>query len=391
MFDPEMLYESADDGKLKHLEHAEDHVINDGEHGFNHSIHVLDSVHDALLGKKNGAKITTKYDGSPSVVFGHHPENGKFFVASKSAFNKNPKLNYTPEDISRNHPAAEGLRSKLKAALEHLPKVAPKSGVFQGDLMYTKNDVEHDKKAYHFKPNTITYSAHKDSEEGKKIGKAQLGMVVHTRYRGKSFEDMRAHFDPKHEDFADHPDVHMIHPDTDLTKASYSIQHQRGYLGSMQKAVSTYNKIPAHAHEAFDREKEHMATYINAEVRNGKTPTAAGLKKHIQERYEKEAGALKTEKAKEAKHNMMQGHLNNVQSHSAHFDSLFQAHKHIQDAKNRLVDALASHTKFGHSIEGKAAKPEGFVATVKGQPTKLVDRAEFSRANFAGAMARMKK
>jgi hypothetical protein len=44
-----------------------------------------------------------KYDGSPSIVFGHHPKNGKFFVATKSAFNKNPKINHTEKDIERNH------------------------------------------------------------------------------------------------------------------------------------------------------------------------------------------------------------------------------------------------------------------------------------------------
>ena len=85
----------ATEDKLTHLEHAEDHVINAGFEGFAHSFHNLEDVKDQLQGKKNKTKITTKYDGSPSVVFGTNPDNGQFFVASKSAFNKNPKLNYT--------------------------------------------------------------------------------------------------------------------------------------------------------------------------------------------------------------------------------------------------------------------------------------------------------
>ena len=86
--------------------------------------------------------VTTKYDGSPSIVFGTHPETGRFFVASKSAFNKDPKINYTPEDIERNHGHAPGLVEKLKGALEHLPKIMPRNGgVYQGDLMYKKRMV----------------------------------------------------------------------------------------------------------------------------------------------------------------------------------------------------------------------------------------------------------
>ena len=82
-------------GHLKHLEHLEDHVINDGAVGFAHARKVLDHTHTQVKGGFAPSKLTTKFDGSPSVVFGHHPKTGQFFVASKSAFNKNPKINYT--------------------------------------------------------------------------------------------------------------------------------------------------------------------------------------------------------------------------------------------------------------------------------------------------------
>ena len=76
--------------KLKHLEHPEDNAIS-SHAGFTHAFHALHDIHKALKGQKSTSKITTKLDGSPSIVFGHHPESGKFFVASKSAFNKNPR------------------------------------------------------------------------------------------------------------------------------------------------------------------------------------------------------------------------------------------------------------------------------------------------------------
>ena len=93
---------------------------------------------------------------SPSIVFGHHPATGQFFVSTKSAFNKEPKINYTHEDIENNHGHAPGLVSNLKKALDHLPKITPKTGVFQGDLMHHAGSVEKEGSKLHFKPNTIT-------------------------------------------------------------------------------------------------------------------------------------------------------------------------------------------------------------------------------------------
>ena len=58
-------------------------------------------------------------------------------------------------------------------------------------------------------------------------------------------------------------------------------------------------------------------------------------------------------------------------------------HAYLQSAKNVLVRSLASHTDYGHTIGGKKVKPEGHVAVIGNRPTKLVDRAEFSKLNFA--------
>ena len=147
-------------------------------------------AHNHIKSGSNSSALTMKYDGSPSVVFGHHPETGKFFVASKSAFNKNPKLNYNHRDILKNHGHAPGLMEKLHAALNHLKKIAPKTGVYQGDLMFTDEDKKHDKRGgVSFTPNTITYTARGD--EAEKIARAKLGVVVHTQYHGDTVKEMK--------------------------------------------------------------------------------------------------------------------------------------------------------------------------------------------------------
>ena len=128
----QFLTEEDEGAKLKHIHHAEDRPILHGADGFDHAYGALYGAHYHTKQGLQSNKLTMKYDGSPSVVFGHNPENGKFFVASKSAFNKNPKINYSPEDIDKNHGHAPGLAEKLKHGLEHLPKVSPKEGVYFG-------------------------------------------------------------------------------------------------------------------------------------------------------------------------------------------------------------------------------------------------------------------
>ena len=47
------------------------------------------------------------------------------------------------------------------------------------------------------------------------------------------------------------------------------------------------------------------------------------------------------------------------------------------------MNSLESHEGgLEHHIDGKRSKPEGFVVNHKGEPTKLVNRAEFARANL---------
>ncbi len=130
--------------QVTHLTHVEDHVLQHGAAGFDHAFGTLMAAHAHIREKRHNSELTTKFDGSPAIIYGYHPKTRKFFVATKSAFNKNPKINYTHADIDSNHGHAPGLAAKLKDALDHLPKVAPKKGVYQGDMMFGQGDVKHD-------------------------------------------------------------------------------------------------------------------------------------------------------------------------------------------------------------------------------------------------------
>src|SRR6056300_982226 len=126
--------------KNTHLEHLEDDIINRGAVGGDNAINFLKSVRNMLAGT-TGSKtnITVKWDGAPAIICGINPENGKFFVGTKSVFNKNPKVNYSTGDIRKNHSGA--LAEKLSVALRELSRLGIKD-VLQGDLLFTQSDLK---------------------------------------------------------------------------------------------------------------------------------------------------------------------------------------------------------------------------------------------------------
>lgn len=366
--------------QLKHLTHAEDNFLHSGEAGFHHTVDALSAVNDKLKGAFNTTKVTTKYDGSPSIVFGRHPHTGKFFVASKSAFNVNPKINYTEVDIERNHGHAPGLVEKLKTALRHLPKVAPKHGVYQGDLMYTKGDVSKKGGKYHFTPNTITYSTPVDSEHGQKIAKAHVGLVVHTKYHGSDLENMTAGFDVDHDKFGSHPSVHLIHPG--VKPVEHSEKNQKEFQTYLNSAVRHHQASHPEMYHVARAHKPNLDLYINHTVREGTSPTVEGYRSFVSNRFEGEIEKKKTAKGKLKQHEMLNAFHNDVDRNHKHLNQAFKIHHAIQKAKNALVRTLSSSSEFEHHIDGKKTDPEGFVMVHNGHPTKLVDREGFARANL---------
>ena len=115
-----------------HLEHVEDSVFA-GSEEIRHALRFLGSLRNMLTGNETGGiGLTVKWDGAPAIFCGTNPENGKFFVGTKSVFNKTPKVNYTVADIKRNH--SGGLADKLIVALKYISKLNIKT-VLQGDLM----------------------------------------------------------------------------------------------------------------------------------------------------------------------------------------------------------------------------------------------------------------
>ena len=380
---------TSSEEKLTHLEHAEDHPINAGAAGFQHAKKTLMGVHKALQGEKSNVSLTTKYDGSPSIVFGHHPETGKFFVASKSAFNKDPKINYNQADIEKNHGHAPGLVAKLSAALKHLPKVTPKAGVYQGDIMHSggsSGDVKMHGGEAHFTPNTITYSTKKKGE-AEQAAKSKIGVAIHTAYTGPSFDKLKANYNAGHQGFGEHKDVHLMDVTHETAKSKYTPTNAVMFQQHMDKAEEAHKELEkSGGYKTIEPHTDHLKTYINKTVRTGATPSVEGYKAHVTEIHQKLADKVSTPAKKTEKINAGKQLTDHIDANKQHFQKTFDLHHHLQQAKDQLVHGLSSHTSYAHTIGNKASKPEGFVAVVNNRPTKLVHRTgedSFSAANFA--------
>lgn len=373
--------------KLKHLTHIEDLPVHHGNQGASMAADFLDSVHNKLLGKKSTTHVSTKYDGAPSIVFGQHPQTGQFFVGTKSAFNKTPKINYTPEDIDANHGHAPGLAAKLKEALQHLPKIMPKhGGVYQGDLMYGADDVQHKRGQTSFTPNTITYSTPTDSEHGRAAKAAKLGVVVHTHYKGGGdLGSMMAGplADKDRAKFQNHSDVHNIDPTITVEPTNYTPEDQSEFHSHMDKARRTYARMKPEALDALQGHGTNLEAHINQMIRTGGSPSVDGYIKHLTDKSTKEIEKIKTPAAKDRKLRAHSDAIQHILNNRDHFQKTLEMHGHLQRAKNVLARVMARNNPFGHSINGIETGPEGAVAVDKsGNMAKIVDRDEFSRNNF---------
>jgi hypothetical protein len=396
------LIEAKKEGANLHLEHLEDEILNRGVRGGRDAINFLQALRDMLAGHSSvKVNTTTKWDGSPAIFCGINPDNGKFFVGTKGVFNANAKLNYTDDDIDKNHPG-EGLNAKLKVALRYLPKLGIK-GVLQGDMMFAKGDITEktlDGEDYiTFQPNTLIYAVPSGSKLAKTMQAAQMGVVFHTSYTGKTFADMKASFNIDIKNLTPTKDVWFR--DAYFTDASGTASFTEDETKQITSILSTIgatfkqtNALSINRISSSDTVREYIKTFNNTKVREGQkiTNTVAHtreLLKWVEERLNKDIVSAKMEKTKRDKTMIKNEVMRTLRGASNDLIKMFDMQNGMVDAKNMIIKKLQQMKQvtstFVQTEDGfKVTNPEGFVAVDKltGNAVKLVDRLEFSHLNF---------
>lgn len=398
------LKEYIKEEKNVHMEHIDDLIFNEGVAGLRRAINFLRDLRDMLAGhNKNKVSATVKWDGAPAIIIGIDPRDGKFFVGKKGVFNKEPKVYKTQADI--NADLSGELKDKFTIALREFSKLGIKSGVYQGDLMFTQGDLKKEKideiDYVTFHPNTIVYAVPAVSELGKRIRAAKIGVVWHTTYTGESFDTMKASFGvPIVSKFKQVPSVWMDdanYKDYSGT-ATFTDAETKEVTAILSKVGTLFQQVDGPLIDYISKDPDLMIlvkTYNNTKVRAGEkiSNTSAhveGLFHYITDKYQKEIDSKKTDKAKqqweEKKKAVMQFFVKHPKSEIV---KLFDLMNLIVDAKQMIIDKMneAGHIKtFLKTTNGfRTTGVEGFVAIdhLSGGAVKIVDRMEFSKSNFS--------
>ena len=383
-----------------HLEHLEDDIINRGSKGGQNAINFLKSIRNMLAGSSNKkVNMTVKWDGAPAIICGTNPENGKFFVGTKSVFNKNPKINYTNADIRKNHSGE--LATKLSIALRELSRLGIK-GVLQGDFLFAQSDlkkIDMDGDAMiSFTPNTITYAVPVASNIGRQIARAKMGIVFHTKYTGKSLDSMTAGFGTVRgratNVFLASASYRDVSGQVKLTRSELTQFNARLRMaeGSLMKAAPLLDEMSKSSADGLSV-GFRLKTFFNHYIRNtqGHMAKVRQLVDMFKEYYvnilQAEIDARKTAAGKQKYKDMMKTNVKYIDRNKNALVMAIASHVTLQNAKNFLINKMSEIQSVGHFLRTstgyRVTSPEGYVAVDKvAGAVKLVDRLEFSRANF---------
>jgi len=397
---PWLLTES----KNTHLEHLEDLIFNQGYQGATSAIDYVESLRKMLAdGTGSTASVTVKWDGSPAVFCGIDPQDGRFFVGTKSIFAKEPKLCKTAKNIQKYYEDKPELAEKLYQALKHLPKLNI-GGIVQGDLMFTEGDVDTAKikgdDCYVFTPNTITYAVPTNTGIGERIGRAKLGIIFHTSYEGPDIANLKASYGVNTASFTPHKDVWFDDATyKDYTGvASLTPQEDSHITKMLFAATQTLEKVGKAKIDAVLGDRQFSKTikpFVNQQVRKGEQITDPNkfLKDfmlYYTDIHMKDIEALKggiDSPAARARLDKIKEKEQWIADNANTLTGILAVYKRIIEMKMFLINKLSKVDSIGtfqKTSDGyRVTSPEGFVALGHdGGAVKLVDRLEFSRTNF---------
>ena len=214
--------------KNLHLEHPEDQILTG-------DLSVLDWLSAV-------SSVSVKIDGAPSIVWGTDPENGKFFVGTKSVFNKKKiKICYSHEDIDLHYSQQKEVAEILTACLYFLPRT---ENIYQGDFIGFGGEAS-------YTPNTITY-------EFDDVIQQNIIVAPHTTYEGSSIRECVAS-----------PLTEVL----DSTNMTMFLQQTVDCIHRFHDSVDSIRKSVSKSNFLDEEMGKEVRIILNAFIREGKTIT----------------------------------------------------------------------------------------------------------------------
>jgi len=315
--------------------------------------------------------ISLKYDGAPAIV------NGKDFVATKSYFNRTPKIFKSVREINREFDG--DLAVKMRTAFEHLPRTKI---TVQGDILFTNDDLRLDvfenKKYITFRNNTITYGYRFGTPEANELLTSKIGIAWHTSY---DKDGVYAINDNK---------VSSIFPnDYRHTIFSTKVNSHTQYI-LLNNVISKGHCVTKEKWDEVERHSYLIQRFSNSLVRRKIDPETpqeyvSHLQDFILQYFKKEADKRKSASGKENQWNKCSEFLKIIDIFLLDFFSLYIALKTLKQEILQNTTPEDSSLKTFYKNENGTLVPcshEGLVMSTDFLQVKLVNRMEFSNKNF---------
>jgi hypothetical protein len=271
--------------------------------------------------------------------------------------------------------------------------------------MFTKGDINKqviDGESYiTFQPNTIVYAVPSDSKLASSMLNAQIGVVFHTSYTGQKMSDMKASFNIDIGRLSTTKDVWFRDASFVDTSgsATFTEEETKQITTILSIAGRLFQTIPALTLNRISSSEvilTYIKTFNNQKVREGKKIT--NTKTHtlemirwIEAKLNKEISDAKKEDTKRKRATEKTEIMRFFRNNAGTLSSIFDLMNLLVDAKLMIVRKLETIRSIGTFVKTdtgyRITAPEGFVAVdkLKGNAVKLVDRLEFSQANFNAA------
>ena len=355
------------------IAHPEDLIISDGSKGAHRAVNELTSLY------YNTNTLTIKWDGFPAIVFGRD-SNGTLVLVDKHMFKQvaNGKLQFSTireYDIQRNINRSDlwDKEDILRPALDNIiPKVT--DTYYMGDLLWV-NTPPSINDSFVFKPNTVEYRVKHNSDLGRAIANSVSGIAVHTFFPGLTAEDEPiTGFD----EFSDCKDITFIA--TEMTSKP-NIVINNTLLLTVQQAIATHSNAVDVAINKITNAKckcviNAMGPFITSMIES------EDLETDIVNRFIEFATPRFTKSVTE-KLCVANGrfHIDVYQGLIGLWE-IWSAISNLKLDIKHQIDAQQVHSAV-QPIINSIISHEGYVTGAGTNKLKIVNRLEFSRANFS--------